>query len=315
MLFARFMQYAWPETLFKCQHGAPATRSTHLLLLTAAAAAAAQPPMGCGASTQGPPLAAHLEAATAASLGTAPNSEAHWYYSTSDKQQHGPCTFAELQAVIATGDDVARLAWRPGWSQWTSPSLIPELSTGAAASSSAAGPESSTTFSWAYVPFLHAVLQTDDASMVEYAAKLALRDEQWDDLVREYRARMEIISPEVLTPGHVAETNHDHTLQPWPHIPAAPECDEPLDPSTQSWPMRSSGPRGGALHVHGNTSTDGGVGIDTIGGCGVGSEGGGDGVGRFYTQEGLLSCVQPILFAKLQEMVKRIEIHDAFRNV
>ena len=236
--------------------------------------------MGCGASTQGPPLA-HLEAATAASLGTAPNSEAHWYYSTSDKQQHGPCTLAELQAVVASSASLAygvpRLAWRPGWSQWIPPSLIPELSRSNGASSAAAGPESSTTFSWAYVPFLHAVLQTDDASMVECAAKLASRDEQWDDLVREYRTRMEVLAPDVLTPGHVAETNRGHTSQPWPHIPAAPACDEPLDPSTQSWPMRSMG---------------------------------------FYTQEGLLSCVQPVLFAKLQEMVKRIERHeDFYRNV
>ena len=79
--------------------------------------------------------------------------------------------------------------------------------------------------------------------------------------------------------------------------------------------MRSSGPRCGALHGHGTTSTDGGAGIGILGGGDVGAEGGGDGVGRFYTQEGLLSCVQPILFAKLQEMVKRIEIHEAYRNV
>ena len=112
--------------------------------------------MGCGASTQGPPLA-HLEAATAASLGTAPNSEAHWYYSTSDKQQHGPCTLAELQAVVASSASLAygvpRLAWRPGWSQWIPPSLIPELSRSNGASSAAAGPESSTTLRGPTCPF------------------------------------------------------------------------------------------------------------------------------------------------------------------
>ena len=256
--------------------------------------------MGSGASkARAAQNEALLEAGTKASLSTAPNSEAQWYWSSADQKQHGPCTIAELQAIVATGGAAApALVWRPGWERWTSASMIPELSvTGhsspSAASSRAGGGGAETTYSWAYVPFLHAVIGTDDASMAECAARLDARDEQFDVLIQAYRHRLQQVAPEVLQPGHVADTNRASGMcRPWPYIPAAPPCDEPRDPSKQSWPMRSfASPNGDA---------GGGVGVD--GGAGVG----GSGIGGYYTQEGLLS-EQPVLFARLQEMVRRLE--------
>ena len=76
--------------------------------------------MGSGASkARAAQNEALLEAGTKASLSTAPNSEAQWYWSSADQKQHGPCTIAELQAIVATGGAAApALVWRPGWERY-----------------------------------------------------------------------------------------------------------------------------------------------------------------------------------------------------
>jgi len=74
-------------------------------------------------------------------------------------------------------------------------------------------------------------------------------------------------APHVLQPGHVRDASVAARPGEWPYVPAAPDRDEPADPSTQAWPLQSGGR---------------------------------------YTQEGLLS-VSPVLFARLQELVLQLQ--------
>ena len=225
--------------------------------------------MGCGASRTAPTWVASPDLV--------------WYYgSAGTDEKHGPCTLEEVrEALSASTAGNTALVWKQGFASWMPSGLLPELGIVNGRS---------TTYSWAYVPFIHAVIQSGDTAMTESAARLAKHDYQWDALVRDYGSRLSRVAPEVLQPGHVNQTNRASGLSslPWPYIPAAPLSDEPADPSTMSWPMLSRGE---------------GAGVDNGGGAlGAGSST----EKLFYTQEGLLS-ESPVLFAKLQEMVRRIE--------
>lgn len=216
-----------------------------------------------------------------------------WFYASCAGEKHGPCTLQELREVQATavGEVAPMLAWHKGMAQWMPCSLIPELAIGGGAVA-----QHSATYSWAYVPFIHTVLETGE--LAEAAARLAAHDDQWDALVREHRSALRRAAPDVLRPGHVADTNRASGVggPPWPYIPAAPLGDEPHDPSVGSWPMLSAG--GGRSHggAASSSSEDAGAGVGDVGGDGR----------PFFTQEGLLSG-QPVLYAHLQEMVRRIE--------
>ena len=178
-----------------------------------------------------------------------------WWYSQ-DKERRGPIS---RQALDALGLPSNTLVWTEGMPEW-------QHLDGSAISRDTAPIK---TYSWAYVPFIHSVLESGEQT--GRAAELAALDAEWLVLVGDHRACLATLAPAVLEPGCVERTNGLATAGKWPYIPAAPTGDEPLDPFTQAWPLLSRGAQG-----------------------------------DYYSQEGLLSQ-SPLLFARLQEMVRRLE--------
>ena len=114
-------------------------------------------------------------------------------------------------------------------------------SASAAARSVAARAAASPTYSWAYVPFLHTLLHTGEAAVemrqLGGAAIAAGLGEELAALCGAYHEYMTAEAPHVLQPGHVRDASVAARPGEWPYVPAAPDRDEPADPSTQAWPL------------------------------------------------------------------------------